>query len=159
MRVFDFLKYALTRLAALGTLSPEGRGRGYLASSNGNAGLDIGRRARLRSARSESSPAMRFTLIWPQPVQRWTMAHSPSGLASMAMGSMGLLQGEARSPGRSSTWRLKRHAGQWLRCLVPQAWPGTCSLQWMQVKPSASWRRPDRLVGLWFLFDIGRMTR
>lgn len=60
----------------------------------------------------------------------------------MAMGSSFPPQGLARSPGLSSTCLLCRQAGQWLRCLVPQALPLTWALQWMQVKPSDSLRRP-----------------
>lgn len=62
----------------------------------------------------------------------------------MAMGSSFPPQGLARSPGLSSTCLLCRQAGQWLRCLVPQALPQTWALQWMQVKPSDSFRRPWR---------------
>ena len=45
----------------------------------------------------------------------------PSPRTVIAMGSIDRKQSDARSPGSSSTCRLHRHSGQWLRCCVPSA--------------------------------------
>jgi hypothetical protein len=47
----------------------------------------------------------------------------------MAIGSIDEPQSAARSPGESSTWRLHRQLGQWLRWAVPGASTGTSSRQ------------------------------
>jgi hypothetical protein len=65
-------------------------------------------------------------------VQRWMRIHSPSPRTAIAIGSIEAWQAEPRSPGVSSTWRLHRQLGQWLRCAVPGATAGTSSRQWTQ---------------------------
>lgn len=91
---------------------------------------------------------MRLVRRVSQPRQRCTIAHSPSCLTAMAMGSIGSRQGQRRSPGSSSTWRDQRHDGQWLRCLVPHADCETRAEQVMQVKSESDCDLRD--IGLWF---------
>ena len=66
-----------------------------------------------------SSAATRLEDSAPHRRQRWMTAHSPPLRTHTAMGSMMPPQSEARSPGSTSTWRLDRQLGQWLRCSLP----------------------------------------
>src|SRR3954453_11817721 len=87
---------------------------------------------------------MRVTLTAPQPVQRCTSAHSPPVRTETAIGSIAPAQPAARSPGTSaSTWRRQRELGQWLRCFVPGALPGTSSRQCRQRNESPPRLRRD----------------
>jgi hypothetical protein len=76
-------------------------------------------------------------------VQRCTSAHSPSSRVDTPIGSIDPEQSASRSPGTSSsTWRLHRQFGQWLRCCVPGADIGTSSRQRRQRKLSGPRWRP-----------------
>ena len=84
-------------------------------------------------------------------VQRCTSAHSPSSRTETLIGSIEPEQSAARSPGTSSsTCRLQRQFGQWLRCCVPGAAMGTSRRQRRQRKLSGprcpAWVR--RYVGV-----------
>ena len=83
-----------------------------------------------------SSAATRLELSFPQRRQRWMMAHSPPLRTHTPMGSMTPPQSEARSPGSSSTWRLVRQLGQWLRWSLPAPAGTTSRPQIRQVKLS-----------------------
>ena len=104
--------------------------------SSGNGGSHSGFMAMLISFMGLSSAAVRLELSAPQRLQRWMTAHSPPRRTQTAMGSMMPPQSDARSPGSTSTCRLERQLGQWLRWSLP-AFSGVHSRpQTLQVKLS-----------------------
>lgn len=107
----------------------------------------MGLRARPSSAVSKSSPAMRLVLSIPHPLQRWTIAHSPSRRTSIAIGSMGSAHAMRRSPGSSSRCFDQRQRGQWLRCRVPKDCAGTWNRQRPQVNAESERDLCDMGVG------------
>lgn len=62
---------------------------------------------------------MRLLESFPQSLQRWISAHSPSPRTQTATGSITAPHAAARSPGLLSKCTLCRHCGQWLRCADP----------------------------------------
>ena len=92
--------------------------------------------AMLMSFMGLSSAAVRLECSAPQRLHRWMTARSPPLRTHTATGSMMPPQSDALSPGSTSTCRLLRQFGQWLRCWLP-AFSGVQSLpQTLQVKAS-----------------------
>ena len=91
-----------------------------------------------------SSAAMRLESILPHRRQRWTMAHSPPLRTQTATGSITPPQADALSPGSSSTCRLQRQFGQWLRGVLPAPSGTTTRPQFLQVNTSL--QPPERCL-------------
>ena len=105
------------------------RSRGNGGSQRGFIAMDI-------SFIGLSSAATRLESSFPQRRQRWTMAHSPPFRTQTATGSISPPQSDALSPGSSSTCRLHRQFGQWLRWALPAPSGTTMRPQFLQVNTS-----------------------
>ena len=104
--------------------------------SRGKGGCARGFSATDISFMGLSSAAVRLELSLPHRRHRWMTAHSPPLRTQTPMGSIIPPQSEARSPGSSSTWRLHRQLGQWLRWALPAASGTTGRPHTLQVKLS-----------------------
>ena len=119
-----FMKFLNEKLTPLANFF--GRQRHLLAMQRGFMAMDI-------SFIELSSAAMRLESILPHRRQRWTMAHSPPLRTQTATGSINPPQADALSPGPSSTCRLQRQFGQWLRWVLPAPSGTTPRPQFLQV--------------------------